>query len=110
MTHFMIFGPVAVNMDDVRLMTEEHDGVTMHQANHPLIYVRDITIDAILTAMAAGQSRVLHGDEHATVQSVQLQGEPMAKITNAQVQGRRSARYREPDGNDAQAMRSIGRR
>lgn len=105
MTNFMIFGDTAINMALVEAIKQETGRVKLFLTGSQMpVMVYDVTIDDILTAQAAGQARV-------TAPSAQIEN---AKITLAQPQSsfsqRRSNRFREPECNDPQAMKSIGRR
>lgn len=104
----MIFDQAAVNMEHVHRMTQMPDRVMVYfnegsVTNHVTAY--GTTIDDILTAMAAGQSRVATSPVSTPAQ-LQPLGEPMRPI---HYDDGRQKRPRLP-GNDPQAMKSIGRR
>lgn len=103
---FMIFGDIAVNLALVQTMREDFNCVTltMHDGSH--VIADATTIADILTAQAAGQSRV------ASLLPSPSPGKPdhspSARLQPS-ISERRSKRFREPERNDPQAMRSIGR-
>ena len=55
---FMIFNNHAVNLDLVTRMFEETPGTVRFHFNGSTVLAEGVTIDQILTAQAAGQSRV----------------------------------------------------
>ena len=115
---FMIFENHAVNFDLVTRMFEEAPGIVRIHLVNSSLFVHGVTIDQILTAKAAGQSRVTASAVH-TSPPVQQQTIP----TNAE---RAIETYIQCDqlkphfddgskrgiacGNDPQAMKAIGRK
>jgi hypothetical protein len=108
MINFMIFGDVAINMAFVNLMRQDgHDVVLWMtgQEGEDGVRVTGVTIDDILTAQAAGQARVTAPNAHIVENAKIVLSQPKSSFSQ-----RRSSRFREPEHNDPQAMKSIGRR
>lgn len=110
MTQFMIFGNKAINMALVTVMMDQGDHcvcLSIQGGNNVL--VSGVTIDDILTAQAAGQARinacVKNYDEPSYNEMTERILAP-AKTFSQQ----RSSRFKEPQQNDPQAMKLIGRR
>lgn len=107
--HWMIFGNRAINMALIEQMTHGGDSVILTTREGVHITVGGVTIDDILTAIAAGQSRINATSVHAsngTEKINTVEGEPMQPLGHFD-DGSRKGRTR---GNDPQAMRAIGRR
>lgn len=100
---FMVFGNVAINMNLVISMHEEGGAVMLGLAAGGR-KVPGVTIDEIMTAMSAGQSRVVprSGEVATTIDAVAVEEKLPPRGYRARADTRR--------GNDPQAMLSIGRR
>lgn len=119
MIQFMIFDNTAVNMGFVQFMKQEPDCTKLMVQGGGLVTAHGVTIDDILTALAAGQSRVTTSDVTLPPSFAQTRvAQPMESFNEPPPPGvhlrpsiaeRRSRRFREPECNDPTAMRSIGR-
>jgi hypothetical protein len=116
---FMIFDNHAVNFDLVTRMFEEAPGIVRIHLVNSSLFVHGATIDQILTAKAAGQSRVTASAVH-TSPPVQQQTIPTdAELRDQFSQGMLRDQPKQPfddgskngiaRGNDPQAMNAIGR-
>lgn len=107
---FMIFGNHAINLDLVTCMSEDASGVIFHFGSNVPAIVAGVTIDQILTAQAAGQSRVQLSAVAAVETAVAAHTLTAQYDRAARAAFDDGSKRGQSTGNDKQAMNSIGRK